>query len=228
MDLDIQVSRLNLMKDNHTSQQYRLEDNIRKNYPRQILTHTGRIQGYEKDIQKYTMEKQKSGENFSMKIGERIFTEKKEAGDALTAFCRAVKLSNEMIPVGEYLGFSMEVLYESFTRTFYLNLKGSLTHKVEIGPDSMGNLTRISNKLNSMEKELLKEKQQLAKVEKQLETAREEVEKPFEKEEELAEKLARLSELNALLDMGEKQEESVLEKDNETEILPVRKGPMAI
>lgn len=228
MDLDIQVSRLKLMKANHTSQQYRLEDNIRKNYPRQILTHTGRIQGYEKDIQKYTMEKQKSGENFSMKIGERIFTEKKEAGEALTAFCRVVKLSNEMIPVGEYLGFSMEVLYESFTRTFYLNLKGSLTHKVEIGPDSVGNLTRISNKLNSMEKELLKEKQQLAKVEKQLETAREEVEKPFEKEEELAQKLARLSELNALLDMGEKPEEGVLEKDNETEIIPVRKGPVAI
>lgn len=207
MDLDIQVSRLKLLKANHTSQIYRLEDNINKNYPREIRVLTGRIAGYEEDIRHYSGAKEKAGEDFSMKVGDRVFTDKKEAGTALLAFCKAIKTFNQPVPAGEYMGFSMNVCFESFTRTFYLDLKRELTHKVEIGSDAMGNLTRISNKLNSMEKELIKEKEQLSKVENQLETARMEVEKPFEGEAELTEKMARLSELNALLDMGEKTQE---------------------
>ena len=207
MDLDIQVIRLKLLKANHTSQIYRLEDNINKNYPREIRVLTGRIAGYEEDIRHYSGAKEKAGEDFSMKVGDRVFTDKKEAGTALLAFCKAIKTFNQPVPAGEYMGFSMNVCFESFTRTFYLDLKRELTHKVEIGSDAMGNLTRISNKLNSMEKELIKEKEQLSKVENQLETARMEVEKPFEGEAELTEKMARLSELNALLDMGEKTQE---------------------
>ena len=212
MDLDIQVSKLKLLKANHTSQIYRLEDNIAKNYPKKISAAKEMIAAYEIDLAHYKEVKPADKESFAMKLGERIYTDKKEAGTALISFCRQVKTPNVATPIGEYLGFKMSVTFDSFYQKFTVNLKGALSHNVEIGTDVFGNLTRIGNALDAMEKELQKEKEALSNTKKQLENAKEEVKKPFAQESELNEKLERLSELNALLNMDEKGAEDSLEE----------------
>ncbi len=212
MDLDIQVSKLKLLKANHTSQIYRLEDNIAKNYPKKISAAKEMIAAYEIDLAHYKEVKPADKESFVMKLGERIYTDKKEAGTALISFCRQVKNPNVATPIGEYLGFKMNVTFDSFYQKFTVNLKGALSHNVEIGTDVFGNLTRIGNALDAMEKELQKEKEALNNTQKQLENAKEEVKKPFAQELELNEKLDRLSELNALLNMDEKGAEDSLEE----------------
>ena len=209
MDLDIQVSKLKLLKANHTSQIYRLEDNIAKNYPKKISAAKEMIAAYEIDLAHYKEVKPADKESFAMKLGERIYTDKKEAGTALISFCRQVKTPNVATPIGEYLGFKMSVTFDSFYQKFTVNLKGALSHNVEIGTDVFGNLTRIGN---ALEKELQKEKEALSNTKKQLENAKEEVKKPFAQESELNEKLERLSELNALLNMDEKGAEDSLEE----------------
>ena len=211
MDLDIQVSKLKLLKANHTSQIYRLEDNIAKNYPKKISAAKEMIAAYEIDLAHYKEVKPADKESFAMKLGDRIYTDKKEAGTALISFCRQVKTPNVATPIGEYLGFKMNVTFDSFYQKFTVNLKGALSHNVEIGTDVFGNLTRIGNALDAMEKELQKEKEALSNTKKQLENAKEEVKKPFAQELELNEKLERLSELNALLNMDEKGAEDSLE-----------------
>lgn len=235
MDLDIQVSKLKLLKANHTSQIYRLEDNIAKNYPKKIGAAKEMIAAYEIDLAHYKEVRPADKENFAMKLGERIYTDKKEAGTALIAFCRQVKTPNVATPIGEYLGFKMNVTFDSFYQKFTVNLKGALGHSVEIGTDVFGNLTRIGNALDGMEKELQKEKEALSNTEKQLENAKEEVKKPFAQESELNDKLERLSELNALLNMDEKGAEACLEEPQDSEGLSaapetetrkaVQKGP---
>ena len=212
MDLDIQVSKLKLLKANHTSQIYRLEDNIAKNYPKKISAAKEMIAAYEIDLAHYKEVKPADKESFAMKLGDRIYTDKKEAGTALISFCRQVKTPNVATPIGEYLGFKMNVTFDSFYQKFTVNLKGALSHNVEIGTDVFGNLTRIGNALDAMEKELQKEKEALSNTKKQLENAKEEVKKPFAQELELNEKLKRLSELNALLNMDEKGAEDSLEE----------------
>ena len=212
MDLDIHVSKLKLLKANHTSQIYRLEDNIAKNYPKKISAAKEMIAAYEIDLAHYKEVKPADKESFAMKLGERIYTDKKEAGTALISFCRQVKTPNVATPIGEYLGFKMSVTFDSFYQKFTVNLKGALSHNVEIGTDVFGNLTRIGNALDAMEKELQKEKEALSNTKKQLENAKEEVKKPFAQESELNEKLERLSELNALLNMDEKGAEDSLEE----------------
>ena len=218
MDLDIQVSKLKLLKANHTSQRYRLEDNIAKHYPQQIAAMKERIAGYQTDIQTYTQNKPADKEAFSMKIGNRVFTDKKEAGAALIDMCRSAKQPNMAVTIGEFQGFKMKVSFDSFFSKFTINLKGSLSHEVEIGADPLGNLQRLSNALESMTGKMAEVEQKLANVEHQLETAKVEVTKPFVKEQELSEKLERLSELNALLNMDEKGESCIgMEEDIESE-----------
>ena len=215
MDLDIQVSKLKLLKANHTSQIYRLEDNIAKHYPKKISALKERIAAYEIDVAHYREVKPADKEIFAMKLGERVYTDKKEAGAALIAFCKQVKSPNIATPIGEYLGFKISVTFDSFSQKFTLNLKGALSHNVEVGSDVFGNLTRINNALSAMEHELTKEKEQLSNTEKQLENAKEEVTKPFAQEEELNEKMNRLAELNALLNMDEKGTEECLDEPTE-------------
>ena len=217
MDLDIHVSKLKLLKANHTSQIYRLEDNIAKNYPKKISAAKEMIAAYEIDLAHYKEVKPADKESFAMKLGDRIYTDKKEAGTALISFCRQVKTPNVATPIGEYLGFKMNVTFDSFYQKFTVNLKGALSHNVEIGTDVFGNLTRIGNALDAMEKELQKEKEALNNTQKQLENAKEEVKKPFAQELELNEKLDRLSELNALLNMDEKGAEDCLEEQEEAD-----------
>ena len=209
MDLDIQVSKLKLMKANHTSQKYRLEDNITKHYPQQITILKERISGMQTDIQTAKENLPADKEQFTMKVGDKLYTDKKEAGTALVEMCKEIKSVNAPAMIGEYAGFKMSVSFDSFNHKFVMNVKGQLSHNLEIGSDPLGNIARINHALESMPKELAEAKTKLNNVEHQLETAKVEVQKPFAQEEELAEKLDRLSALNALLNMDEKGDDGI-------------------
>lgn len=203
------MSKLKLMKANHTSQKYRLEDNIVKHYPQQIAILKERISGLRADIQMAGENIPADKEWFSMKVGDKVYHDKKEAGTAIIEMCKAVKSASIATTVGEYGGFRMVVAFDSFHSKFRLSLKGRITHDMEISTDAFGNITRINNKIENMGKELAETERKLANVEHQLETAKAEVQKPFAQEAELAEKLDRLNALNALLNMDEKGDEVV-------------------
>lgn len=219
MDLDIQVSRLKLMKANHTSQIYRLEDNIAKNYPKQIEALQERIRGFQTDMETVRKNLPADKDNFSMKVGNRIFTDKKEAGTAILAMCQEMDSLQQMVEIGEYAGMRMKVTFDSFNRKFVMSLKGELSHNFELGSDAFGNITRLHNVLDGMAGELSEAETKLNNVTHQLETAKMEVQKPFPAEEELKEKMERLAELDALLNMDEKGETPVLE--NEPTVTPL-------
>ena len=219
MDLDIQVSRLKLMKANHTSQIYRLEDNIAKNYPKQIEILQERIRGFQTDMETVQKNLPADKDNFSMKVGNRIFTDKKEAGTAILAMCQEMDSLQQMVEIGEYAGMKMKVTFDSFNRKFVMSLKGELSHNFELGSDAFGNITRLHNVLGGMAGELSEAETKLNNVAHQLETAKIEVQKPFPAEEELKEKMERLAELDALLNMDEKGETPVLE--NEPTVTPL-------
>ena len=219
MDLDIQVSRLKLMKANHTSQIYRLEDNIAKNYPKQIEILQERIRGFQTDMETVRKNLPADKDNFSMKVGNRIFTDKKEAGTAILAMCQEMDSLQQTVEIGEYAGMRMKVTFDSFNRKFVMSLKGELSHNFELGSDAFGNITRLHNVLGGMAGELSEAETKLNNVAHQLETAKIEVQKPFPAEEELKEKMERLAELDALLNMDEKGETPVLE--NEPMVTPL-------
>ena len=219
MDLDIQVSRLKLMKANHTSQIYRLEDNIAKNYPKQIEVLQERIRGFQTDMETVRKNLPVDKDNFSMKVGNRIFTDKKEAGTAILAMCQEMDSLQQTVEIGEYAGMRMKVTFDSFNRKFVMSLKGELSHNFELGSDVFGNITRLHNVLDGMAGELSEAETKLNNVTHQLETAKLEVQKPFPAKEELKEKMERLAELDALLNMDEKGETPVLE--NEPTVTPL-------
>ena len=219
MDLDIQVSRLKLMKANHTSQIYRLEDNIAKNYPKQIEVLQERIRGFQTDMETVRKNLPADKDNFSMKVGNRVFTDKKEAGTAILAMCQEMDSLQQTVEIGEYAGMRMKVTFDSFNRKFVMSLKGELSHNFELGSDAFGNITRLHNVLDGMAGELSEAETKLNNVAHQLETAKIEVQKPFPAEEELKEKMERLAELDALLNMDEKGETPVLE--NEPTVTPL-------
>ena len=219
MDLDIQVSRLKLMKANHTSQIYRLEDNIAKNYPKQIEILQERIRGFQTDMETVRKNLPADKDNFSMKVGNRIFTDKKEAGTAILAMCQEMDSLQQTVEIGEYAGMKMKVTFDSFNRKFVMSLKGELSHNFELGSDAFGNITRLHNVLDGMAGKLSEAETKLNNVTHQLETAKMEVQKPFPAEEELKEKMERLAELDALLNMDEKGETPVLE--NEPTVTPL-------
>ena len=204
MDLDIQVSKLKLMKANHTSQKYRLEDNITQHYPHQIAIFKERIEGFTADMEKYAKNKPEDKEQFFMQVGGKPYTDKKEAGTAIIAMCKEIKGINASVDVGEYLGFKLNVTFDSFNNKFVMNVKGAMSHTMEVGSDPLGNITRINNVLEAMPVQLEEAQTKLSNVEHQLETAKAEVDKPFPQEAELSEKLDRLTALNALLNMAEK------------------------
>ena len=209
MDLDIQVSKLKLMKANHTSQKYRLEDNITQHYPHQIAIFKERIEGFTADMNKYAKNKPEDKEQFFMQVGGKSYTDKKEAGTAIIAMCKEIKGINASADVGEYLGFKLNVTFDSFNNKFVMNVKGAMSHPMEVGSDPLGNITRINNVLEAMPTQLEEAQTKLSNVEHQLETAKAEVGKPFLQEAELSEKLERLAELNALLNMDEKGDDAI-------------------
>lgn len=217
MDLDIQVSKLKLMKANHTSQKYRLEDNITQHYPHQIAIFKERIEGFTADMEKYAKNKPEDKEQFFMQVGGKPYTDKKEAGTAIIAMCKEIKGINASADVGEYLGFKLNVTFDSFNNKFVMNVKGAMSHPMEVGTDPLGNITRINNALEAMPIQLEEAQTKLSNVEHQLETAKAEVDKPFPQEAELSEKLERLAELNALLNMDEKGDDAIGMDDEATE-----------
>lgn len=192
------------MKANHTSQKYRLEDNIAKHYPQQITILKERISGMLADIQTAKANLPVDKEQFSMKVGDKLYTDKKEAGTALVEMCKEIKTVNAPAVIGEYASFKMAVSFDAFNHKFVMNLKGQLSHNLEVGSDPLGNISRINHALETMSKQLMEAQTKLETVEHQLETAKVEVTKPFAQEAELAEKLDRLSALNALLNMDKK------------------------
>ncbi len=206
MDLDIQVSKLKLLKANHTSQKYRLETEIARNYPVKITALKERIAGLKADAEavKPLLEKEKEKDDFSIIIGGKTYTDRKEAGTAIIAACAGLKAVKTAGQIGEFHGFTLSASFDSFNQTFQLTIKRQCSYQIEVGKDPLGNLQRISNALSGIEKKLAELELKLETVQQQLATAKEEVEKPFAKEEELAEKMERLSELNALLNMDEK------------------------
>ena len=161
------------------------------------------------DIAKYNANKPADKDIFTMTVAGKTYDDRKEAGTAIIGICKEMKQANVAVPIGEYLGMKMNVTFDSFSRKFTLNMKGNLSHAVEIGSDPSGNITRIGNAMEGMTKQLEEAIAKLANVEQQLETAKIEVEKPFPQEQELNDKLTRLAELNSLLDMDDKGEDAV-------------------
>ena len=210
MDLDVQVSKLKLLKANHTSQIYRLESDIAKNFPVQISALKERIAGMQIDSQVVKSVDLQDNDTFAMTVGNVLYEDKKEAGEALIAACAGLKTVSTGGKVGEYHGFTLSASYNMFSNAFELTVKGKCSYKLEIGKDPVGNMQRIHNTLSSIDRKLTEGEQKLETVQQQLATAQEEVKKPFPKEAELNEKMERLSELNALLNMDEKGNETIM------------------
>ena len=210
MDLDVQVSKLKLLKANHTSQIYRLESDIAKNFPVQISALKERIAGMQIDSQVVKSVDLQDNDTFAMTVGNVLYEDKKEAGEALIAACAGLKTVSTGGKVGEYHGFTLSASYNMFSNAFELTIKGKCSYKLEIGKDPVGNMQRIHNTLSSIGRKLTESEQKLETVQQQLATAQEEVKKPFPKETELNEKMERLSELNALLNMDEKGNETIM------------------
>ena len=219
MDLDIQVSKLKLMKANHTSQKYRLEANIAKDYPMQITAAKERLEGLKADKEAVHPFLEKAKDEFSMDIGGKTYTDRKEAGTALIAACAGLKAVRTSGRVGEIYGFHLFSEFDSFNQKYILTIKGQCSYKVEVGKDALGNLQRISNALYGIEKKVAETQNKLDTLQQQLATAKEEVAKPFPKEQELAEKSERLAELNALLNMDEKGPSEALDEGAEESIV---------
>ena len=210
MDLDVQVSKLKLLKANHTSQIYRLESDIAKNFPVQISALKERIAGMQIDSQVVKSVDLQDNDTFAMTVGNVLYEDKKEAGEALIAACAGLKTVSTGGKVGQYHGFTLSASYNMFSNAFELTIKGKCSYKLEIGKDPVGNMQRIHNTLSSIDRKLTKSEQKLETVQQQLATAQEEVKKPFPKEAELNEKMERLSELNVLLNMDEKGNETIM------------------
>lgn len=210
MDLDVQASKLKLLKANHTSQIYRLESDIAKNFPVQISALKERIAGMQVDSQVVKSVDLQDNDTFAMTVGNVLYEDKKEAGEALIAACAGLKTVSTGGKVGEYHGFTLSASYNMFSNAFELTVKGKCSYKLEIGKDPVGNMQRIHNTLSSIDRKLTESEQKLETVQQQLATAQEEVKKPFPKETELNEKMERLSELNALLNMDEKGNETIM------------------
>ena len=214
MDLDIQVSRLQLLKQSFLNQKYEMEDKVAKYFPEKIRQQELLIRQYEEDIQKVKAHTPTDREAFPvMQIGDHVYTEKKEAGQAIIEACKAMK-SPEPVPLGTYRGLSMELSYSSVSQEFVIALHGKGTYKVPLGTDIYGNITRLDNKMNELPDNLTRSREQLETAKSQLETAKAEAQKEFPQEKELAEKVARLGELNVLLDM-DKKDRVVMEEEPE-------------
>ena len=203
MDLDVDVARLRLMKANHQSQQYRLEDNILRHFPAQIEESKGFLSGFEADMKTLEQHPHPKDGFAGMEVKGDLLTDKDNAGAAiLEAFKDAKGL--EPVPIGSYRGFAMSLTVENFGKDFILTLKGRMSHRVELGKDARGNLVRIDNALAQMPERYKTVQGRFENVQAQLATAKAELGKPFPQEAELKEKSARLAELNAELNIDDR------------------------
>ena len=223
MDLDIQVQKLRLLKSNYLSEKYALEDKIIKYYPKEITRRTETIDGLKADIDTVKQHPKSSDDTFiGMEIKGVSFAEKQDAGQAIIDACQQMN-SPDPIPLGSYRGFQMELSFDTVERAYKVALKGKLRYTVTLGSDLYGNITRLDNALEGLEKRLDTAVAELENTKKQFETAKVEVTKPFAQEDELKSKTARLDELNILLNMDKPENEIVGgEPDEGDELVPQR------
>ena len=225
MDLDIEVSKLKLLKANHLSQKYALEDAISKGFPKQIAETQARIAGYGADIATVKENTHPNGDSFSpLTLAGVTHADKKEAGAALLTMCQTM-LSPEATQVGSYRGLMLELSFDTFAREYRLTMIGQLRHTVTLGTDVFGNLQRMDNALEGLPIKEQACREQLSNLQTQLETAKAEVQKPFPRETELNTKTARLEELNTLLNLDHKEPEIVDAEPDEDQRLPERRRP---
>ena len=228
MDLDVEVSRLKLMKADHQSKQYRLEDQLLKYFPEEIEKHKGFIKGFESDLEVLAAHPHPEDGFAGMEIRGDLLTDKENAGAALLDACKEVKTSDP-VQIGSYRGYAMSVEFSAWKQEYTLLLKGQMTHRATLGTDPRGNLTRIDNALAQMPQRLEAAKAQLDNLYQQQAAAKEEVGKPFLYEEELRSKNARLVELDTLLNIdgkGQAHTESVVAKSTRPSVLDNLKRPV--
>ena len=226
MELDMEVSKLKLIKSSFMSQIYDLEDKVVKFYPKQIAEIAARIKGLEKDIETVKQYPKAEDKFNTMTIDGFGYFEKEKAGNALIERCKKMT-SEEPVNIGDYRGFSMELSFDSFQKLFYVTLVGSLSHKVELGTDVFGNIQRIDNALDGFEKRLETEKEKLANTNTQYETAKVEAKRAFPQEAELQEKTKRLAAVEALLKM-DKKDDNVIDTDVSDAEAPQQKREYAM
>ena len=203
MDLDVDVARLKLMKASHQSQQFRLEDNLLRHFPEQIRQNESFVEGFTADMQTLSAHPHPVDGFAGMEVKGDLLTDKDNAGAAILEAFKDAK-GMEPVPIGSYRGFSMSLTVEDFGRDFILTLKGKMNHRVTLGKDARGNLTRIDNALNAMPDRLQNVRNTLDALTAQMETAKAELGKPFPQEDELRTKSARLAELNAELNIDDR------------------------
>ena len=225
MDLDIEVSKLKLLKANHLSQKYALEDAISKGFPKQIAETQARIAGYGADIATVKENTHPNVDGFSpLTLAGVTYADKKEAGAALLTMCQTM-LSPEATQIGSYRGLTLELSFDTFAREYCLTMIGQLRHTVTLGTDVFGNLQRMDNALEGLPIKEQTCREQLSNLQTQLETAKAEVQKPFPREEELTTKTARLEELNSLLNLDHKEPEIVDAEPDEDQRPTERRRP---
>ena len=203
MDLDVDVARLKLMKASHQSQQFRLEDNLLRHFPEQIRQNESFVEGFTADMQTLSAHPHPMDGFAGMEVKGDLLTDKDNAGAAILEAFKDAK-GMEPVPIGSYRGFAMSLTVEDFGRDFVLTLKGKMNHRVTLGKDARGNLTRIDNALNAMPDRLQNVRNTLEALTAQMETAKAELGKPFPQEDELRTKSARLAELNAELNIDDR------------------------
>ena len=227
MDLDIEVSKLKIMKADHNSKQFRLEDSLLKYFPEKIEEHKGFVRGLEADMQTLAAHPLPAEGFVGMEIRSDRLTDKENAGAALLDTCKEVK-GKDPVQIGSYRGFTMSVAFDSMWKTYTLTLKGQMTHRVELGSDARGNLVRIENALDKMPERLRSVQEQLENLYNQQAAAKAEVGKPFPQEQELAAKTARLIELDMELNLdgkGQPQPEQAIAKSTRPSVLDRLKAP---
>ena len=223
MDLDIQVSKLRVLKQSYLSEHYDLEDRVLKYYPQTIKEYEERIAGYENDAAFAEQHKPQGEDKFCpMTLKGMTYTEKADAGEMLLAICKDYPMSAPT-EIGSYRGFRMEIYYDTVNAHYCMNLCGKAKHKVDLGADALGNLTRIENELSKLPARLEAAKTKKAETIVQLETAKEEIKKPFAFEDELKEKTERLNALNIELNLNEKDTSVMDTEPEQTEEQPERK-----
>lgn len=224
MDLDIEVQKLKLLRSNHMSQRYALEDQLIRKFPKEIASMHQWIDGLEADMALLKDKTQPNADGFCpMVIGGQTYTEKKAAGTAILDACNALT-SADPVPLGSYRGLKLTLCFDSFEKLFKISMQGTLTYKVGLGTDVFGNIQRMDNLLESMPTRQLDYKEKLKNLEIQVEIAKQEVEKPFPREEELKAKSARLDQLNILLNMDKRENEIVDGVQDEGEIQSQRES----
>ena len=223
MDLDIQVSKLRVLKQSYLSEHYDLEDRVLKYYPQTIKEYEERIAGYENDAALAEQHKPQGEDKFCpMTLKGVTYTEKADAGEMLLAICKDYPMSAPT-EIGSYRGFQMEIYYDTVNAHYCMNLCGKAKHKLDLGADALGNLTRIENELSKLPARLEAAKTKKAETIAQLETAKEEIKKPFAFEDELKEKAERLNALNIELNLNEKDTSVMDTEPEQTEEQPERK-----